>query len=117
MPVICASDKTHLSDVSGDQHAWPLYLTNGHIQKDIQWTPIQRTWILVGVIPCHLKDAKNIDTAWHSAVGTVPFQLRDLDITSPGLKWDCADGFQQQYYSLLATWVGDYPEQVVVPQV
>jgi len=33
------------------------------------------------------------------------------------LKWDCADGFQRQYYCLLAAWVEDYPEQVMVAQV
>jgi len=27
VPVICASDKTHLTNFSDDQHAWPLYLT------------------------------------------------------------------------------------------
>jgi hypothetical protein len=27
VPVICASQKTHLTNISGDQHGWPLYLT------------------------------------------------------------------------------------------
>jgi len=44
-------------------------------------------------------------------------QLRHLDITSPGLKWDCADGFERQCYPVLAVWVGDYLEQVMVAQV
>jgi hypothetical protein len=44
-------------------------------------------------------------------------QLRHHDITGPSLKWDCADGFQQHCYPLLAAWVGDYPEQVMVAQV
>ena len=43
--------------------------------------------------------------------------LRNLDITGPGLKWDHADGFQRQCYPLLAAWVGDHPEQVMVAQV
>ena len=50
-------------------------------------------------------------------VGTVLSQLRHLDITGPGLIRDCADGFQQKCYPLLAAWVGDYPEQVMVAQV
>jgi len=33
VPVICASDKTHLTNFSGDQHAWPLYLPIGNISK------------------------------------------------------------------------------------
>jgi hypothetical protein len=50
-------------------------------------------------------------------VGSVLSQLRHLDITGPSLKWDCADGFQQQCYPLVAAWVGDYPEQVMVALV
>jgi hypothetical protein len=117
VPVICASDKTHLTNFSSDQDAWPLYLTIGNIRKDICCTPKKRTWILVGLIPCPPKSAKNTDEAWHSAVGTVLSPLRNLDITGPCLKWDCADGFQRQCYPLLAAWVGDYPEQVMVTQV
>jgi len=33
------------------------------------------------------------------------------------LKQDCADEFQRQCYQLLAAWVGDYPEQVLVAPV
>jgi hypothetical protein len=31
VPVICASNKTHLTNFSGDQHTWPLYLPVGNI--------------------------------------------------------------------------------------
>jgi hypothetical protein len=116
VPVICASDKTPLTHCSGDQHACSLYLTIGNIREAIRRTPKQRTWILVGLMPCHPKGAKNIDEAWHSAVGTVLSQLRHLDSTGPGLKWDCADGFEQQCCPLLAAWVGDYPKQGMIVQ-
>jgi len=96
VPVICASDKTQLTNFSGNQHAWPLHLTIGNIRKDIRRTPKKRTWILPGLIPCPPKGAKNTDEAWHSAVGTVLSPLRSLDITGPGLNWDCAEGFQRQ---------------------
>jgi len=43
--------------------------------------------------------------------------IPNYDIAGPGLKWNCADGFQRQYYPLLAVCVGDYPEQVVIAQV
>jgi hypothetical protein len=32
--VICASGKTHLTNISDNQHAWPLYITIGNIEKD-----------------------------------------------------------------------------------
>ena len=117
MPVICASNKTHLTSFSANQHVWPLYLTIGDIQKDILNTPTKRTWILVRLISCPPIGARNIDEAWHSTVGTVLSQLRHLDITGPSLKWDCADGFQQQNLPRLAAWVRDYSEQVMVAQV
>jgi len=39
VPVICASNKTHLTNFSDDQHAWPLYLTIGNIRRDIHHIP------------------------------------------------------------------------------
>jgi hypothetical protein len=94
VPVIFAYNKTDLTNFSGDQHSWPLYLTIGNIRNDIRCTRKKRAWILVRLIPCPPKGSKSIDAAWHSAVGTVLSQLGHLDITGPGLKWDCADGFQ-----------------------
>jgi len=43
--------------------------------------------------------------------------LQNLDITGPGMKWNCADGFQRQCYSHLVAWVGDYPEHVLIALV
>jgi hypothetical protein len=50
-------------------------------------------------------------------VRTVLSPLWNLDITGPGLKWDFADGFQRQCYSLLVAWVSDYPEEVMLAQL
>jgi len=76
-----------------------------------------RTWIIVGMIPCAPKGAKNSDEAWHSAVRTVLTPLRNLDITCTSLKWNSDDGFNYQCYPLLAASVRDHPEQVIVAQV
>jgi len=94
VPVICSSDKTHLVNFLGDKHAWPLYLTIDNIRRDICRTPKNRAWILIGLMPCPPKGAKNTDKAWHSAVRTVLSPLQNVDITGPGLKWNCADGCQ-----------------------
>jgi len=91
VPVICASDKTHLTNFSGDQQASPLDLMIGNIRKDICPTPKKRACILVGLIPCPPKGARYTDDAWHSAVGTVLTPHRNLVITGPGLLWHCAD--------------------------
>jgi len=117
VPVICASDKTHLPDFSGDHLAWPLYHVIRNNPKYIRRTHTKQAWIVVGLIPCTLKGAKNTDKVWHFVVGTVLSALRNPDITGTDLKWDCADGFQRRCYPLLAAWVGDYQEQVMVAQV
>jgi len=116
-PVICASEKTNPTNLLGDQHRWSLYLKFGIIRIDICQSPKKCTWILLGQIPGPLKCVKNIDEAWYSEVGGVLSQLRNLDITGTGLKWDCADGFQWRCYPLLAAWVGDYAEHDMVGQV
>jgi len=77
----------------------------------------KRAWILIGLIPCAQKGAKNTDDGWDSAVGTVLSPLWNLDITGRSLKWNSPDGFQRQCFPLLAAWVGDYPEQVIIAQV
>jgi len=43
--------------------------------------------------------------------------LRNLDLTGLDVKWNRAAGFQRQCHPLLAAWVGDYPEQVMIAQV
>jgi hypothetical protein len=68
--VICASNKTHMTNVSANQHAYPLNFPIGTIQKEIRHTPKMRSWIHVGLIPCPRTGAKHIDEAWHSTVGT-----------------------------------------------
>jgi len=117
LPVICACDKTYLTKISGDQDGWPLDLTIANIRRDVHQVPKQHSLILVRLIPRPQKGGGNIEEAWHTPVGTVLSQLRHLDITGPGFKRDCADGFQRQCYPLLVAWVGDYPEQVLVAQV
>jgi len=71
VPVICASNKTHLTNFLDDQHSWLLYFLISYSRKDIGWTPKKQAWIHVCLIPCPLKGAKNMDEAWHSMVGTV----------------------------------------------
>jgi len=117
VPVNFTSDKPHLTNFFGDQHARPLYLTFVHTQADIHQPPKNGPSILVGLNPCSPKGAKSTDEAWHSAVGTELSPLRIIDITGPGSKSISADGSRSQCYLLVAAYVGDHLEQVMVAQV
>jgi hypothetical protein len=100
-----------------NHNACPLNITIRNIRKYIHHTATYHVWILVRLIPYPWTGAKNIINIWHSAVGTMLSQLRHLDITGSGLKWDCADGSLRQCYPVLAAWAGDYVERVIFPHV
>jgi len=113
---LCIRQYSH-EEFFGCVYTLPLYFKIGNVWNDIRLIPQKYFWILIGLIPCHPKGAKNTDKVWHYMVGIVLSPLKNLDITGPGLTWNCADGFQRQCYPLLAAWVRDNPEQVMVPQV
>jgi hypothetical protein len=110
---ICASDKTQLTKFSGNQHIWLLYPTIGNICINIWLTPKQHTLTLIACSPGSPNGAKNTEKGWHSTLGTVQSPLQNLDITGPGLKWNCTHGIQRHCFPLLAAWVGNYPEYLI----
>jgi hypothetical protein len=117
VPVLFGSDKTHLTDFTGDKSAWPLYMSIGNIRKDVRRTASRRAWILVAFIPIPPKGASDIHGSWHQAIATILKPLKDVNIAGPGFEWDCADGFTRNCYPLLAAWIGDYPELTMISKV
>ena len=51
IPLLFASDKTHLTHFSGDKAAWPVYMSIGNISKDIRRQNSKRAWVLVAILP------------------------------------------------------------------
>jgi len=51
VPVIFASDTTHLTNFSGDGKLWPIYMSIGNIPSSIRQKPNQRAWVLVVLLP------------------------------------------------------------------
>ncbi|KAF8436742.1 hypothetical protein BDZ91DRAFT_756744 [Kalaharituber pfeilii] len=52
VPIICASDKTHLTNFSGDKYLWPLYMTIGNIDKELRREKSSLAWICIGMAYC-----------------------------------------------------------------
>ncbi|KAF3936016.1 hypothetical protein ABW19_dt0202204 [Dactylella cylindrospora] len=51
IPLIFASDTTHLTGYSGDKKAWPVYMTVGNLPSTVRHRPSFHSWILLGLLP------------------------------------------------------------------
>jgi len=63
VPVLFASDSTHLTNFSGDGKVWPLYMSIGNIKSGIRSRPTSHAWIPVALLPNSSKQVKKI-TGW-----------------------------------------------------
>ncbi|KAI0697929.1 hypothetical protein BC835DRAFT_1269682 [Cytidiella melzeri] len=74
VPVILASDKTQLSNFSGDKSAWPVYLTIGNISKNLCRSPSSHATVLLGYLP--VAKLESIPKAKRAVLGTWIVQQR-----------------------------------------
>ena len=119
VPLLFGSDKTHLTNFSGDKAAWPLYMTLGNINKDIRRQSSKRAWVLVALLPVPPKKpgSGEIHMTWHTAINKVLEPIKDVDLDGPGYSWDCADGQVRRCYPIVAAWIADYMEYVVLARL
>ncbi|KAJ6599450.1 hypothetical protein B0H10DRAFT_1959125 [Mycena sp. CBHHK59/15] len=90
IPVIISSDKTLLT-LFRNHTAYPVYLTIGNIPKDIRRKPSRQAQILLAYLPTS--------------------KLEHITNKSSRRR---GDGVAQRGHPILAAYVGDYPEQVLV---
>ncbi|KAG8767417.1 hypothetical protein FRC12_006265 [Ceratobasidium sp. 428] len=116
-PLIVASDKTSMTKLSGNQSAYPVYLTIGNISKEYRRQASKHATIIIGYLPIdEFSDVpgKVLRTRLkgelvHRAMKTIMEPLEDAG--RHGVEMWCADGRLRRVYPLLAAFVGDWPEQ------
>jgi hypothetical protein len=124
VPLIVSSDETMLTDHSGDQKAWPMYLSIGNIEFTVRGRPNMLAQILVALLPVPPKlsagssakrqDESQLNQDFLAAV--IPTILQPLhafqkttDLTD-GALWPCADGNMRRCWPILSSWLADHME-------
>jgi hypothetical protein len=117
--VIISSDKTQLTLFRG-KSAYPVYLTIGNVPKNICRKPSRRAQILLAYIPTtKLKGIANkagrrraIANLYHSCMQVIVGPITAVGET--GVTMMSGDGIWRRCHPIFASFVGDYPEQVLV---
>jgi hypothetical protein len=114
-----ASDKTKLSQFSGDKVAWPVYLSIGNIASSIRRQPSSNAMILLGYIPSTkltcFSNARRSDeqrALFHRCMENLLAPLQNAGRN--GVEMLCPDGFTRWVFPLLAAYIADHPEQCLV---
>ncbi|KAI5777101.1 hypothetical protein EDC01DRAFT_624493, partial [Geopyxis carbonaria] len=114
VPIILSSDKTELSAGSGDQTAYPLYLTIGNLAKAQRRAVSTNSIVLIGLLPNpagHYAGDHWTKRQYHAAMTII---LRSLQEPSHnGTNIVCADGRTRLGYPRIASFVSDFPEQTL----
>ena len=118
LPVIISTDKTQLTNFR-NKSAYPLYLTIGNIPKEIRRKPSYRAYVLLAYLPTtQLENASNKATRrrqlanlYHACMGRILEPLKVAGTT--GVLMTSGDGLVRRCHPLLASFMGDYPEQVL----
>ncbi len=119
MPIIISSDRTQVT-LFGTKTAYPLYLTIGNLPKAIRCKPSWHGQILLAYLPTtKLKTVTNEAARrrmtlnlFHSCLWQIFKPLENLGIE--GIVMKDGNGTQRRVHPILAAFVGDYPEQVLV---
>ncbi|KZT50024.1 hypothetical protein CALCODRAFT_417573, partial [Calocera cornea HHB12733] len=121
VPLIVSTDKTLLTQQTGDRYGYPIYLSIGNLPLHVRKAPSQRGMLLLGYLPTN--KLSNVDLSEENAKVArhrlVHHCLAHIfkGIISPateGVKLHSGDGSIRNCYPILAAWMADYPEQCLL---
>ncbi|KAJ7463807.1 hypothetical protein B0H11DRAFT_2309570 [Mycena galericulata] len=119
IPILLSSDKTQLT-VFGNRSAYPVYMTIGNIPKEIRRKPSRRAYVLLAYLPTsrlnHIKNdasrRRTLANLFHACLSHITAPLREAGIK--GIPVSSGDGKIRRCHPIVACYIGDYPEQVLV---
>ncbi|KAJ7789248.1 hypothetical protein B0H14DRAFT_2945102 [Mycena olivaceomarginata] len=107
IPILLSSDKTQLT-MFGNKSAYPVYMTIGNIPKEIRRKPSRRAYILLAYLPTsRLAHIKN-------KAATTPYSGKFVPSGVTGISIASGDGKLRRGHPIVACYIGDYPEQLLV---
>ncbi|KAF8431494.1 hypothetical protein BGX38DRAFT_1083830, partial [Terfezia claveryi] len=109
VPVLLASDQTHLTNFSGDKKLWPLYMSIGNIKSTIRNKPT------MNAILGHPVEAQELDTlqVTHGILSSILSPLADAKIQQ-GTEMVCCDEKVRNCVPRLSAWLADHMENVMI---
>ena len=119
VPVLISTDKTQLT-LFRNKSAYPVYLTIGNIPKEIRRKPSSRAYVLLGYLPTSRLEGvtnasarrRQIANLYHACMKGI---LGPLEAAGEeGQLWASGDAVIRRCHPILAAFIGDYPEQVLV---
>ena len=119
VPLLVSTDRTQLT-LFGSKSAYPVYLTIGNIPKAIRRKPSCRAQVLLAYLPstklkcisCLASRRRILANLFHSCMGHIFQPLEDAGIQ--GIPMRDGLGIWRRLHPILAVFIGDYPEQVLV---
>jgi hypothetical protein len=117
--VVIATDKTRLTNYSGNKQAYPVYMTITNLDKAVRRKTSAHSQILLGYLPVPTFDNFNTNTKstasqefFHRCMEMIIEPL--IDAGKNGIEMVCADGWKRRIFPFLAIYVGDAPEKSLV---
>jgi hypothetical protein len=120
-PVIIATDKTQLTQFSGNKAAYPVYLTIGNIPRATRRKPSKHACILIAYLSVDKIDRSRMNDQEHRSRVQRVFHESMRIVLEPlinagtnGVEMTSSDGAVRQVHPILTCYVADYPEQCLV---
>jgi hypothetical protein len=120
-PIIIATDKTQLTQFSGNKAAYPVYLTIGNIPKATRRKPSKHACVLIAYLSVEKINRSRMNDQEHRSRVQRVFHESMRIVLEPlihagtnGIEMTSSDGAVRCVYPILTCYVADYPEQCLV---